>query len=115
MKVLVETTSNIMLLDPNTGDAIDDVVPTLTVWTAFLEARTGLGQVRVLHRGFTEEATNKEWLDYLKESNGNLDLAIPAFVSAFGLQDTPGSKKPAVVVEQKVDEIAPSKPIRKKG
>jgi hypothetical protein len=114
MKVLVETTSNIMLLDPNTGDAIDDVVPTLTVWTAFLEARAGLGQVRVLHRGFRDEATNDAWLDCLKQS-GNLDLAIAAFVSEFGIQDAPGTKKPAVTVEDKVDEIAPSKPTRKKG
>ena len=115
MKVLVETTSNIMLLDPNTGDAIDDMVPTLTVWTAFLEARAGLGQVRVLHRGFTNEATNEEWLDYLKASDGKLDLAITSFVSTFGLQDAPGTKKPAVTVEAKIDEIAPSKPTRKKG
>ena len=114
MKVLVETTSNIMLLDPNTGDAIDDVVPTLTVWTAFLEARTGLGQVRVLHRGFREEATNEDWLDCLKQA-GELQLAIAAFVAEFGLQEAPGTKKPAVSVEQKVDEIAPSKPTRRKG
>lgn len=114
MKVLVETTSNIMLLDPNTGDAIDDAVPTLTVWTAFLESRTGLGQVRVLHRGFREEATNEAWLDCLKQS-GKLDLAIAAFVSEFGLEDAPGTKRPAVSVEQKIDEIAPSKPTRKKG
>jgi hypothetical protein len=114
MKVLVETTSNIMLLDPNTGDVIDDAVPTLTVWTAFLEARAGLGQVRLLHRGFREEATNEAWLDCLKQS-GNLELAIPAFVSEFGIQEAPGTKKPAVTVEQKVDEIAPSKPVRKKG
>ena len=115
MKVLVETTSNIMLLDPNTGDAIDDVVPTLTVWTAFLEARAGLGQVRVLHRGFTEDATNDEWLEYLKACEGKLDMAIQSFVSKYGLQDAPGTKKPAVTVEQKIDEIAPSKPTRKKG
>lgn len=115
MKVLVETTSNIMLLDPNTGDAIDDVVPTLTVWTAFLEARAGLGQVRVLHRGFTDAATNEEWLEYLKASGGKLDLAIPSFIATFGMQEAPGTKKAAVVVEQKVDEIAPSKPTRKKG
>jgi hypothetical protein len=115
MKVLVETTSNIMLLDPNTGDAIDDIVPTLTVWTAFLEARTGLGQVRVLHRGFTKEATNEAWLDCLKQSGGKLDLAIAAFISEFGVVEAAGSKKAAVTVEEKVDEIAPSKPTRKKG
>lgn len=114
MKVLVETTSNIILVDPNTGDVIDDMVPTLTVWTAFLEARTGLGQVRVLHRGFRDDASNEAWLDCLKQS-GNLDLAIAAFVSEFGLHEAPGTKKSAATVEQKVDEIAPSKPTRKKG
>ena len=114
MKVLVETTSNIMLLDPNTGDAIDDSVPTLTLWTAFLETRTGLGQVRVLHRGFREEATNADWLDCLKES-GDLVLALDAFIAEFGLQDAPGTKRPAVHLEQKIDEIAPSKTPRKKG
>lgn len=114
MKVLVETTSNIMLLDPNTGDAIDDQVPTLTVWTAFLEARAGLGQLRVLHRGFREEASNEEWLDCLKES-GDLPLAIASFISEFGLQDAPGTKRPAVHLEQKIDEISPSKTPRKKG
>lgn len=116
MKVLLETTSNILLLDPNTGDVIDDTVPTLTVWTAFLEQRTGLGQIRVLHRGFKPETTNEDWLDYLKSSNGNLDLAIAAFVSEFGLQDAPGTKKPAPKAEEKLDgEINPSKPTRKKG
>ena len=115
MKVLVETTSNIMLLDPNTGDAIDDMVPTLTVWTAFLEARTGLGQVRVLHRGFKEEATNEAWLDCLKQS-GDLQLAVAAFVSEFGLMDEPGTKKPIEEATSRIDgEITPSKPTRRKG
>lgn len=114
MKVLVETTSNIMLLDPHTGDAIDDVVPTLTRWTSFLETRTGLGQVRVLHRGFRDEATNEDWLDCLKQS-GDLSLAIASFISEFGVEDTPGTKRPAVVLEQKIDEIAHSKPTRRKG
>lgn len=113
MKVLVETTSNILLLDPHTGDAIDDAVPTLTEWTSFLDARTGLGQVRVLHRGFKEEATNEAWLDCLKQS-GDLQLAIAAFVSEFGLVDEPGTKKP---VEQATsiiaEEVAPSKPTRR--
>lgn len=115
MKVLVETTSNIMLLDPNTGEAIDDVVPTLATWTAFLEARTGLGQVRVLHRGFREDSTNEAWLDCLKQSDGKLDLAVDAFIAEFGIHEPVGTKKPAVVVEEKVDEIAPSKTPRKKG
>lgn len=113
-KVLVETTSNIMLLDPNTGEVIDDRVPTLVTWTAFLEARAGLGQVRVLHRGFRPEATNDDWLDCLQQS-GELRLAIDAFISEFGLNEPSGSKKPAPVVEEKVDEIAPSKSPRKKG
>ncbi len=115
MKVLVETTSNIILIDPNTGDVLDDAVPTLTIWTAFLEARTGLGQVRVLHRGFRPEATNEAWLDCLHQSSGKLDLAIAAFISEFGVVEAAGSKKAAVTVEEKVDEIAPSKPTRKKG
>lgn len=115
MKVLLETTSNILLLDPNTGDVIDDVNPTLTTWTAFLEQRTGLGQIRVLHRGFKPEATNEAWLDCLKQSDGKLDLAISAFISEFGIVEAAGTKKAAVVTEDKIDEIAPSKPPRKKG
>jgi len=114
MKVLVETTSNIMLLDPNTGIEIDDVNPTLTPWTAFLEQRAGLGQIRVLHRGFREEATNADWLDCLKQS-GELQLAVAAFVSEFGTQEAPGTKKPAVAVETKIDEIAPSKQVGRRA
>lgn len=116
MKVLIETTSNIMLIDPNTGDVIDDMVPTLTVWTAFLESRAGLGQVRVLHRGFKDEATNEDWLDTLKQSGGQIDLAVDAFIAEMGLQEAPGTKKAAVTVESKVDEVSAPKPTRaKKG
>ncbi len=116
MKVLVETTSNIMLIDPNTGDVIDDVIPTLTVWTSFLESRAGLGQVRLLHRGFKDEATNEAWVDTLHQSGGQIDLAVDAFIAELGIQEAPGTKKPAVTVEDKVDEVAPPKPTRaKKG
>ena len=117
MKVLLETTSNIMLIDPNTGDLIDETVPTLTEWTAFLEQRAGLGQIRVLHRGFQPEASNDEWLDYLKASDGKVDLAMDSFISVFGIVEAQGTKKAAVAVEQKLDgEINPSKPPRaKKG
>ena len=114
-KVLLETTSNIFLIDPNTGHEIDDQIPTLTVWTAFLEQRAGLGQVRVLHRGFKEEASNADWVEHLKAAGPDMQFAIDSFISEWGLSDKPGTKKVAPVVEKKVDEIAPSKLSAKKG
>lgn len=93
MKRIVETTGSFMLVDPTYGGIIWDDRPCVVKWSSFFEARTGAGEIRVLHTDLPEEATDEEFLEYLNDA-GKADLAVASFVSKFTeSKPTPQTKK----------------------
>lgn len=81
MKVIARTREAIMLIDPTTGAEVANDRPYVVAFTPFFEARTGKGEIEVLETGLPDEATDAEFQVYLKDSDGNVDLAIAAFLS----------------------------------
>lgn len=82
MKAILETIGDIMLVDPQTREVLPEDRPAVMTWTQFLEARTGAGQIRVLHSGLPAEASDEEFKQFLKDAE-DTELAIASFCSCF--------------------------------
>lgn len=95
MKVLVETTSSIMLVDPLSGDVLPWNRPAVMRWTTFLDTRTGLGQVKVLANEIPDDATDEDWEGFWNDSDQEKDLAVASFMSAVKPEPKPAPKKAA--------------------
>lgn len=85
MKVIAKTTKPIMLIDPYTREYLE-TDPKLVRWTQFFEARTGKGEIEILASNLPDDASSGDFLDYLRDSDGQVDLAVSAFVSSFAHQ-----------------------------
>lgn len=94
MKTIVETTSNIMLSDPISGELIPYNRPALVRWTSFLDTRTGLGQVKVLAGNIPDHLTDEDWLTLWNDSDKDTALALAVL-------DSQINPTPEVETEQK--------------
>lgn len=86
MKAIVETTSNIMLVDAGTKDFLPEDRPAVMTMTQFLQTRIGKGDVRVLAADLPNEANDADFVEYLKDAE-KTDLAIASYVSSFQSSD----------------------------
>lgn len=101
MKHLVETTGNFMLLDLGSAQEIDAFRPTVVRLTEWMGVRISKGELKVVAADLKDEATDAEFVTYMKEMNGDAEAAVASFLSKFG--------KDAIVAE----EPAPAKRGRK--
>lgn len=83
MKVIVQCAGSFMLLDPITGNEIDYNRPCVVTRSEFVLSRMAVGQVRLVSAGIGEAATDAEFEKFLASSNGDIALAVSAFLSAF--------------------------------
>lgn len=93
-KLLIETTSSIMLVDPMSRDEVAFNRPSVVLWTSFLEGRLAIGQIRVVAADLKPETTDDDFVAVLAACDGQMELAIASFVSEFALEQTQGDKKP---------------------
>lgn len=89
MKVIAQTTTEIMLLDPVTREIISCDRPYVVTYTPFFEARTGKGEIRILTNGLPDGAIDEEFVNFLKDSDGDVELAVAAFVSTMKPEPEP--------------------------
>lgn len=82
-KLIVQTTGNFMLIDPVNRAEIDADRPTVVVRTNFVSARAALGQLEILSTDIRDDATDAEFVEFLKGSDGNVILAVASFVDSF--------------------------------
>lgn len=84
MKYIVETMGDFQLLDPSVpgGQLLPAHRPAVLEKTGFIGQRISLGQVRILAE-VNDEATDAEFEQYLRESDGDRELALASFQSAF--------------------------------
>ena len=94
MKLLVETTGTFQLVDEKTGHLIRHHGKSVVPPSPFINERTGTGQLTVVAK-VNDEATDAEWLKYAKESNGDDELAVESFVSAFPIEKPAPAPAPA--------------------
>lgn len=83
MKHLVETKGHFMLIDPVSGQEIPAQRPAVVEFTSFFQHRTAMDQIRILAEDLEDSATDEAFVDTLKESEGDVDLAVEAFKSEF--------------------------------
>ncbi len=93
MKILCETTGDFMLVDLTTGQEVSSTRPAVISMTNFFSQRSMIGQLRKLG-DLTDEATDAEFAKYVTDSDGDIDLAVDAFLSSFGVE-APSEKAPA--------------------
>jgi hypothetical protein len=83
MKSIVETTGDHMLIHVKTGESIHAHRPSVAEDDEFLHYQVGLRHLRILARDLPSTVTDAEWAIWLKECDGDMDLAIASFVSSF--------------------------------
>lgn len=88
-KIIVATTGPFALMDFSTGDEAHHARPSVVTKSQFINQRQGLGQLKVLSNVLRAEATDAEFVKYLKDSEDE-NLAIAAFVEKY--EDKPEPK-----------------------
>lgn len=84
--LLVETVGAYQLVDHDRRNPVmRHEGYTVTHRTDFVSYRISLGQLRIIAE-LTSEATDAEWLKYVSESDGDLNLARDSFLSSFGMK-----------------------------
>jgi len=119
MKSIVITTGKFSLIDASQRLEINKNTPTVVRSTPFVEERLAMGHLRTLAQ-VSDDATQAELVKYVKESDGDLTLAVAAFVSAFDpypqvepAQEAPAPVEPAPEENKEAD--ASRKPRRGQG
>lgn len=81
MKSLIQTTRPILLIDPTTRQIVTHNRPHVVDFSSFFEARTGKGEIKVITADLPAAATDAEFEACLKDSDGDVELAVAAFLS----------------------------------
>lgn len=90
-KLLVETTGDFGLVDPNNAAVINWNRPTVVQDTPFVQQRAAAGQIKVLDNQIPDDVTDEQWVDYYNESfvDGKLDLDLARAAVKSKPEDTP--------------------------
>ena len=92
MKLLVSTTGSFQLMNSAQEELVRPdgltVVQKSMFWSEFIS----LGSVEV-HGQVNDEATDAEWLETLRESDGEQDLALASFLDRFPV-DAQSAQRP---------------------
>lgn len=92
-KIICETTGEFQLVDyGNKGHIIRAFRPTVTANTQFVSQRAAANQIRVLAT-VSDEATDEEFENYLRDSDGDVALAVESFKTTYSIEPQP--TKPA--------------------
>ncbi|RWN60209.1 hypothetical protein [Mesorhizobium sp.] len=86
IKLLAETKGSFQLHDlAHKGQRIHARRPSVVENSHFIQDRIGRAQVRIIAE-LKPEATDAEFIGYMKESDGDMQLAIDAFLAEFGTE-----------------------------
>ncbi|TPJ51676.1 MULTISPECIES: hypothetical protein [unclassified Mesorhizobium] len=95
IKLLAETKGSFQLHDlAHKGQRIHARRPSVVENSHFIQDRIGRGQVRIIAE-LKPEATDEDFVAYVKEAEGDMQFAIDAFMAEFGTEavDQPVKKK----------------------
>lgn len=94
MKFLIETTGDFMLYDVLNMQCVESDRPSVVADGPFLQAQMGLKNVRILIPDLPDEATDAEWVDWLKASEA-VDLAVASYREKYHPEPEPKKGKKA--------------------
>ena len=112
MKLLVKTTGKFMLLDPMTNCEMESVRPSVVQSSQFVNSRIAVGQIEVIAGHLKEEATDAEFANFWKGSNGDEALAVESFLSAFKKGPVTEEELIALEAPEPQPDPEPAKPVR---
>ena len=101
-KAIVLPVGDHAYLDPTNGKFIRERVPSVVSYTSFVSSKVGDGKIKLILANLPESADNEVFLEHLKDSDLDVDLAVASFASLFGL-DKVGSPLPKEVAEAALD------------
>ena len=87
-KAIVKPIGSCMYIDITNGDHIPENKPSVVFYTDFVSEKVGDGKIRLITPNLPEEANNHDFQNFLKESEGDEELAVAAYVATFGLDET---------------------------
>lgn len=96
MKAILKPIGDFMLIDPQTHEVLWPNRGSVMVWTEFLAARTGSGQIEVLASNLDDTASDDEFLAFVVASNGNQDLAVASYISSLNGPAVEGDDRTAL-------------------
>lgn len=82
MKQIVETTGDFELYVPAPEQHCLSDRPSVVVTSNFISQHAAAGRLRLIAQ-VNDDATDLEFAKYVKESKGDIELAVASFVSAF--------------------------------
>lgn len=85
MPVLLETTGSFQLID-ELGQLVPAHRPAVVEFSNLLQSRAVKGEILVVSNRLKTEATDAEFAKFWSESEGDRELAIKSFLSAFELE-----------------------------
>lgn len=106
MKLLLETTGDFMLVDPQTNSEIAWNRPSVCAMSGFIQMRMAAGQLKVIANDLDDSATDDEFVKFVAESKGDLELAKDSFISAFGPEAMRKKAEAAETAEKEAAEKA---------
>lgn len=92
MKILVSTTGSFQLMNSAQEELVRSEGLTVVTKSRYWSEYISLGSVEV-HGQVNDEATDAEWLETLRESDGNQDLALASFLDRYPV-DTASARRP---------------------
>lgn len=99
IKILAETKGSFQLMDIAESQLLPAHRPAVVISSNLIQDRIGRSQVKVLGE-LKAEATDEDFAEYLKEADGDHQLAVDSFLAEFG----------ANAVEEKVSTSAKRAP-----
>lgn len=103
-KAIVLPVGDHAYLDPTNGKFIRERVPSVVDYTSFVSSKIGDGKIKLILANLPKSADNEVFLEHLKASDFDVDLAVASFASLFGL-DKIGSPLPKEVAEVALDNV----------
>lgn len=86
MPVLLETTGSFQLID-ELGQLVPAHRPAVVEFSNLLQSRAVKGEILVVSNRLKTEATDAEFAKFWSESEGDRELAISSFLSAYGANE----------------------------
>lgn len=102
MRLVVETTGDFQVLHAEQRELARAQGYSVVEKAQFWHERISIGQV-IVKGQVNDEATDAEWLETVRESDGNLDLALASFLDRYPVDEASAKKpEPAAVVPSTV-------------
>jgi len=98
MRAIVETTGSHMLMHPRSRETVSHNRPSVVMNDSFIHQHLAIGSVRILARNLPPESSDEEWAEWLKNCDGDVDLAVASYVAKYAETVSDPEPEPATVV-----------------